>query len=293
MLGHHEFVRAHGLGNDYLVVDGATFGVALDETRVRRICDRHVGIGSDGILQRVPAPAGFDAALRIFNPDGSEAEKSGNGVRIYAKFCFDHGYADPAQPLRIHTLGGPVEARLIKREADRSVLRVSMGRVSFQLADLPMTAERDEHEWVARGLTVGDRRFTVTCLSVGNPHCVVLDAPFDEAIARAYGPLIENHARFPRRTNVQFVRVRDRNTVEALIWERGAGWTLSSGSSSCAVAAACVRAGLVDRAVEVVMPGGTLSVEVSEEYSLEQIGFAQEIAVGKLAGDLAAVLSAT
>jgi diaminopimelate epimerase len=119
---------------------------------------------------------------------------------------------------------------------------------------------------------------------------VLLDAPFDEATARKYGPLAENHAQFPRRTNVQLVRVRDRSTVEALIWERGAGWTLSSGSSSCAVAAACVRAGLTDRAVKVVMPGGTLDVIVHDDWRLEQVGFAQEISVCTLGADLVADL---
>jgi diaminopimelate epimerase len=290
MLDRHQFVRAHGLGNDYLVVDGERFGLALTEARIRRICDRHTGVGSDGILERVAPPAGFDAAVRIYNPDGSEAEKSGNGVRIFAKFCLDHGYG--RAPLRIHTLGGPVEAHLVAREGNRTVLRVSMGRVSFRCADLPMIGPDPEGEWIERPLAVGDRQFTATCLSVGNPHAVLFDAPFDEASARQWGPLVENHPQFPRRTNVQLVRVRDRSTVEALIWERGAGWTLSSGSSSCAVAAACVRAGLTERAVKVVMPGGTLDVLVHEDWQLEQVGFAQEIAAGTLGGDLAADLSA-
>jgi diaminopimelate epimerase len=289
-LGRNEYVRSHGLGNDYLVVDGAALGFPLTVERIRRICDRHTGVGSDGILERVAAPAGFDAAVRIYNPDGSEAEKSGNGVRIFAKFCFDHGYADPARPLKINTLGGPVEALVVAREKHRTVLRVSMGLVSFRCEDLPMTGCA-EGEWVQKPLKVGDRTFTATCLSVGNPHAVLLDAPFDEASARKYGPLVENHAQFPRRTNVQLVRVRDRRTVEALIWERGAGWTLSSGSSSCAVAAACVRAGLTDRQLKVVMPGGTLDVIVHEDWRLEQIGFAQEISVGTLGDDLLADLA--
>jgi diaminopimelate epimerase len=285
MLQRHQYVRSHGLGNDYLVVDGATFGVALSEARIRRICDRHIGVGSDGILELVPPPPGFDAAVRIYNPDGSEAEKSGNGVRIFAKFCLDWGYAK--SPIKIHTLGGPVEAHLIAREASRTVLRVSMGHVSFRCADLPMTGA---DEWIEKKLKVGDREFTATCLSVGNPHAVLLDAPFDEATAKKYGPLVENHAQFPRRTNVQLVQVVDRSTVKALIWERGAGWTLSSGSSSCAVAAACVRAGLVDREVKVVMPGGTLDVVVHDDWRLEQVGFAQQISVGTLAEDLVADL---
>lgn len=291
MLGKHEFVRGHGLGNDYLVVDGERFGIALTPARIRALCDRHTGVGSDGILERVAAPAGFDAAVRIFNPDGSEAEKSGNGTRIFAKFCFDHGYATPERPLRMHTLGGPVTAALVTRDPDRTVLRMSMGRTSFRCADLPMEG-LGQTEWVERPLSVGDRSLTVTCLSVGNPHTVVFDAPFDEQTARHYGPLIENHAQFPRRTNVQFVQVVDRGTVRALIWERGAGWTLASGTSSCAVAAACVRAGLTDRKVAVVMPGGTLEIIVDADWQLEQTGFAQEIAIGRVAPDLLRVLEA-
>jgi diaminopimelate epimerase len=288
----HQFVRAHALANDYLVIDGATFGVPLTAARIRRLCDYHLGIGSDGILERTAPPPGFDAAVRIFNPDGSEAEKSGNGVRIFAKFCFDHGHAAPDRPLRIHTLGGPVVARLLSREPDRSVLRVSVGQVSFRLADLPMTGPGEE--WVQAPLTAGDRTFTVTCLSVGNPHCVVLEgATFDEETCRRYGPLIENHPRFPNRTNVQLARPRDRRSVEALIWERGAGWTLSSGTSACAVAAACVRAGLCDREVQVIMRGGTLDVSVHPDGSIEQTGYAQELAVGTLSADLLAALAAT
>ena len=278
MLAKHEFVRGHGLGNDYLVVDGASFGLPLTPARIVAICDRHTGVGSDGILERVPAPAGFDAAVRIYNPDGSEAEKSGNGTRIYAKFCFDHGYATPDKPLRMHTLGGPVTAQLVARETDRTVLRMSMGQVTF--------------EWTEEPLAVGDRTFRTTSLSVGNPHLVVFDGLFDEETVRKYGPLIENHAKFPKRTNVQFIAPVDRATVRALIWERGAGWTLASGTSSCAVAAACVRAGLVDRDVKVVMPGGTLEVLVGEDWQLEQIGFAQEVARGTLSTDLLRAIGA-
>jgi diaminopimelate epimerase len=290
-LSRHQFVRGHGLGNDYLVVDGATFGVPLDPPRVARICDRHVGVGSDGILERVPPPPGFDAAVRIFNPDGSEAEKSGNGTRIFAKFCLDHGYVAAGAAIRLHTLGGPVIAHLVAREADRTVLRMSMGRASFRCADLPMTVEGAD-EWVRRPLPVDDQQLVATCVSVGNPHAVIFDAPHNESFARRYGPLVEHHARFPRRTNVQFIQVVDRHTVRALIWERGAGWTQSSGTSSCAVAAATVRAGLTDRQVQVVMPGGTLEVIVGEDFSLEQVGFAQEVAVGTLSRDLVAALEA-
>src|SRR6202000_1260078 len=193
-------------------------------------------------------------------------------TRIFAKFLMDHGYATASAPLKLHTLGGPVSATLVARERDRSVMRMSMGRVSFRCADLPMDG-RGSDEWVQKPLDLGERTFTATCLSVGNPHAVLFDAPFDEESARKWGPLVENHAQFPRRTNVQLIQPIDRGTVRALIWERGAGWTLASGTSSCAVAAACVRAGLTDRRVKVVMPGGTLEVVVDEDWQLEQIGF--------------------
>ena len=187
MLKKSEFVRSHGLGNDYLVVDGSAFGSPLTEENIRRICDRHSGVGSDGILELVAPPSGFDAAVRIYNPDGSEAEKSGNGVRIFAKFCFDHGGADAARPLRIHTLGGPVRASLVKREADRSVLRVEMGRASFRCADLPMTGA---DEWIEKPLEVGGVSLSLTCVSMGNPHAVVFDTDFDEAMVKRLGPLL-------------------------------------------------------------------------------------------------------
>jgi diaminopimelate epimerase len=288
MLGRHEFVRSHGLGNDYLVVDGERLGFALTPERVRLICDRHTGVGSDGILERVPAPAGFDAAVRIFNPDGSEAEKSGNGTRIFAKFCLDHGYFSGAR-LRMHTLGGPVSAEVIERPADRTVLRMSMGHASFRCADLPMDG-RGRDEWIEQGLDVGERALPATCVSVGNPHAVIVAPDADEAFVRTFGPRVENHAQFPKRTNVQFIAPVDRQRVRALIWERGAGWTLASGTSSCAVAAACVRLGLTDRRVQVLMPGGTLEVLVGEDWSLEQIGFASEIARGTMSADLLATL---
>lgn len=273
-LGTHEILRSHALGNDYLVVEGDHFGIALDGQRIRRICNRHTGVGSDGILERVAAPHGFDAALRIWNPDGSEAEKSGNGVRIFAKYLFDHTLLREKGTIKIHTLGGPVSATLLRHDGMRSTLRVSMGRVSFVAADLPMSVP-GEH--VGAPLEVGGSSFVATCLSVGNPHCVLHDAPFDEETLCKIGPQVENHPVFPNRTNVQIMQVVDRQTVRALIWERGAGRTESSGSSACAVAAAAVRAGLVDRSVKVVMPGGTLEVAIDEQWNLEQIGQAQEI----------------
>lgn len=281
----YPYRRYQALGNDYIVMDEALAPLCSDPARIRRLCDRHIGLGSDGILLATAPPPGFDRAVQIFNPDGSEAEKSGNGVRIFSKHCFDHGGASPERPLRIHTLGGPVVARLLARTPTHSTLSVDMGRASFRCEDLPMAVTG---EWIQKPLEVGDRAFTITCVSMGNPHAVVFGEALDEDVVRTFGPRIERHPMFPRFTNVQFVRVIDRATVEAMIWERGAGWTLSSGSSSCAVAAACVRSGLTDAAVRVVMPGGELQVTIAPDWQIDQIGTAQELMSGAISPELVA-----
>lgn len=292
-LGRHELLRAHALGNDYLVVDAETFGIALTPERIRRITDRHRGVGSDGILELVPPPPGFDAAVRVHNPDGSEAEKSGNGARIFAKACEDHGYTAPGRPIRIHTRGGEVTAVTVERTGTQTRMRVSMGRVSFRIGDLPMVVPGLEEgaRWTRRVITTADGgSWSATCLSVGNPHVVIFGAPVDEEAARRIGPQVERHPYFPARTNVQLAEVLGPREVRAVIWERGAGYTLASGSSACAVAAAAVEAGLVERDVEVSMPGGALSVSIGADWSIEQVGPAQELARVLLSPDLLAEL---
>jgi diaminopimelate epimerase len=284
---HYEFRRYQALGNDYIVVGQDMTELLSVPARIERLCNRHIGLGSDGILLPAPPPPGFARAVRILNPDGSEAEKSGNGVRIFAKHCFDHEGVPLDQPLTIHTLGGPVSARLVAREPHRSVLSVTMGRASFRCEDLPMACTG---EWIERELDLGARAFATTCVSMGNPHAVIFTDALDEGIVRTFGPLIERHAMFPQRTNVQFVRVASDAVVEAMIWERGAGWTLSSGSSACAVVAACVRTGRTGRTVQVKMPGGDLQVTVDADWGVEQVGWVQELFHGTIASDLLAAL---
>lgn len=286
---HHAYRRYQAVGNDYIVMGKQLGKLLSDRERIRRLCDRHIGLGSDGILLVADPPPGFGAAVRILNPDGSEAEKSGNGVRIFAKYCFDHVGLPTDAPLRIHTLGGPVAARLLAREATRSVLSVTMGHASFRCEDLPMT---HQGEWIERDLECGDRVFPVTCVSMGNPHAVIYTDALDEATVRTYGAILERHPRFPNGTNVQFACVADRGTVDVMIWERGAGWTLSSGSSSCAVVAAGVRTGKLDERVRVRMPGGELQVTVGADWQVEQIGPVQEVMSGIISPELVAELGA-
>jgi len=262
-----DFVRSHGLGNDYLVMDVARLGFALTPERVSMICHRNTGVGSDGILVRVDPPKGAaDFAVRILNPDGSEAEKSGNGLRIFAKFLYDHGFTKKTE-FTIHTLGGVVRAKLILDDTQHCVaVRVDMGRA---IIDRKLTK-----------LKVASQTLNVTSLSVGNPHCVTIVDDLEKVDLFKLGPLIENHKTFPNRTNVQFARVLNRANVRALIWERGAGHTLASGSSSCAVAAACFDKGLVDGCVTVHMEGGELTIEIDRNLNLVMTGPVEEVCTG-------------
>jgi diaminopimelate epimerase len=253
-----DFVRSHGLGNDYLVMDPA---FELTPERIRLICHRNLGVGSDGILLVAKNPAA-DFAVRILNPDGSEAEKSGNGLRIFARFLFDHGYTTK-RDFTIHTLGGIVKVQLLP-----DGVRVEMGRAVID-----------------RKLTKLDGVGEVTSLSVGNPHCVTIVPELKPELLQL-GPVIENHPAFPKRTNVQFAQVLDRANVRALIWERGAGHTLASGSSSCAVAVACYDKGLVDEKVTVQMEGGNLTIELSRQLDLIMTGPVEEICTGHFSADL-------
>ncbi len=261
-----KFYKYHGLGNDYLVMDAGEIGRELSVEEIRLICHRHYGIGSDGILWGPLPTEKADFGLRIFNPDGSEAEKSGNGLRIFSRYLFDRGRVGE-EPFTIDTLGGVVRSRVY--EGGR-MIDVEMGRATFNSAEIPVAGP--VREVVDETLRVLDREFRYCAVSVGNPHCVLLLDTVSEELARTYGPHIEVEPRFPRRTNVQFMQVIDRENIRIEIWERGAGYTLASGSSSCAAAAAAVRLGLCDRKMTVHMPGGTLKVAIHEDGRIDMSG---------------------
>ena len=254
--------KSHGLGNDYLVADPAELPFAVSPSRVQLLCERHTGVGSDGLLL-------LDGArgVRIFNPDGSEAEKSGNGLRIFARWLFDTGRVDT----RAFTIdvGGARAAVEVNQDAS---VTVDMG---------PPTVRED-----LQTIDVDGARYVVVALRIGNPHCVVFRDTLDITELRRLGPLIERHPAFPERTNVQFAHVVDRHTVDLLIWERGAGETQASGSSSCAVVVAAQRAGQVDADVTARMPGGQLSVRIDAAGSIWQRGPVEEVARITLSPDL-------
>lgn len=267
-LGRDQFAKYHALGNDYLVVDPRTLSMRLTPARIRALCDRHTGIGSDGILA-LEKGKGTDFGLRIFNPDGSEAEKSGNGLRILARFLRDHGYTAKRE-FTVSTRGGTVSARLHLRGREVSAITVDMGRAEFLAVDKP--------------IRLAGRTLRHTSVSVGNPHCVIVDPALTRDDLLALGPRLEAHPSFPNRVNVQFASVPDRKTVRLMIWERGAGETKASGSSACATAAACRRLGLVDDEVTAVMAGGRLALSFLPGGMIRMTGPATPVYTGRLSG---------
>jgi len=278
----NQFVKSHGLGNDYFVLDQSQLSFDLTPEVVQLLCHRNYGIGSDGILLLVPSGKA-DFGLRILNPDGSEAEKSGNGIRIFAKYLFEHGHTEK-EVFKISTLGGVVTVELETTGGIVPFVTVEMGEVTFQSNLIPVAGE--DREVVDEEINVDGELLRFTAVSIGNPHCVVFVDELDEGYIRKLGPLLETHELFPNRINVQFAKPLSREKVQILIWERGAGYTLASGSSSCAVASACVKNGLTDGNVTVSMPGGDLDINIRNDWSIKMRGAVEEVAEGTLSIDL-------
>jgi len=262
-----DLIKYQALGNDYLVLD---LPAPLDEVvqLLPALCDRHRGLGSDGLLAFDPKAL----SLRIFNPDRSEAQKSGNGLRIAAAHAvLEHKAADKFE---LRTAGGPNPVRILTRDGALVVSEVDIGRPSFRASDLPALFE-GEPDRVHLDTRAGS--VEAMLVSVGNPHCVVFDQPVTMERCLELGPQLETHPAFPERTNVQLFEVLDRARVRVEIWERGAGYTLASGTSASAVAAACMRAGLVDDQVSIEMPGGALDVRREISGHLVQSGPARRV----------------
>ncbi len=269
-----HFKKYHGLGNDYLVIDPRVYDVNLTPDAIRLICDRNFGVGADGILYG-PISGGGELRVRIFNPDGSEAEKSGNGLRIFARYLYENDYVD-GRNFTITTSGGNVEVQIQNDPAN--LITINMGKVTFLSTEIPVTG--DVREVVNEKLQIDGVKYKVTCLSIGNPHCVIPMEEISEQKARELGPFVENHLSFPNRINMQLLHVIDRANIEIRIWERGAGYTLASGSSSCAAAAAAHKLGMVDKEIEVKMPGGSLSVKIGTNEEIYMTGPAEAIFEG-------------
>lgn len=279
----NSFVKMHGLGNEYIVLDSENINFQLTQQAIRRICNIHFGIGSDGIVMKVPTSKA-DFGFRVYNPDGSEAEKSGNGLRIFCKYLYDYGFASKRQ-FSVETLTDIVYADIIEEEKGKAMLiRVEMGKAKFNSREIPVDSEKSE--FIAQKIMAGDREYEVNCVSVGNPHCVVIKDELDEKEIRKYGPLLENHPIFPNRINVQFAKALSEKDAQILIWERGAGFTLASGSSSCAASAVLVKRGLVSGDLTMHMIGGDLKIAIDEDWNIRMTGEVREIVRGILGNEL-------
>jgi diaminopimelate epimerase len=269
-----SFAKYHALGNDYIVIDPKNLPSPLTAEQIKTICHRNFGVGSDGILLGPLPTKKAEFGLRIFNPDGSEAEKSGNGLRIFSRYLWDKKLAGDGE-FSVETPGGIVHATVMARG---KIVRVEMGSVSFWSDEIPVAGPR--REVINEQIHLRGRQYHFCAATVGNPHCVLPLPKISADLARQIGPQLETHARFPNRTNVQLMQVLDRKNIQIEIWERGAGYTLASGSSSSAAAAVAHKLGLCDREISVHMPGGKIEIEIGDNFSIRMTGGVTKVADG-------------
>ncbi len=276
----NQFYKGHGLGNDYIALDPSQLSFKLTPRIIRTICDRNWGIGSDGILALHQTPKA-DFGLRIYNPDGTEAEKSGNGLRIFGNYLYATRKTKK-RAFTVHTKGGLVHIHLDMNGKGHVIgATVEMGHASFQPIALPCTLRVPE--LIQQPVKAAGQSLRFVGVSVGNPHCVVFHEKgktWTRDDLLEIGPELENHTIFPKRINVQLAVPIGPKAISILIWERGAGETQASGSSACAAASAAVRLGLVKSPVTVKAPGGKLEISVDPQYDLTMKGPVAEVARG-------------
>ena len=269
-----NFEKYHALGNDYLVYDPRETNHSFTEAETIRICHRNFGLGSDGILVGPLPSEKADFGLQILNPDGSEAEKSGNGLRIFARYLRDAKLVNTA-PFTVETLGGIVTCEVSK---DMSQISVEMGQVSFHSDIIPISIDGSPREVLNESIQLSDTTLHFYGATIGNPHCVVPMDNISSSLAHQYGPELENHKIFPNRTNVQLLQILDRNRIKIEIWERGAGYTLASGSSSSAAGAVARKMGACDEDITVEMPGGQIQLHIDDQFNVLMKGPATRVA---------------
>lgn len=264
--------KYHGLGNDYLVYNPERNPFPLNEERVRLLCNRNFGVGADGVLEGpLFGQAGED--VRIWNPDGSLAQQSGNGIRIYAKYLKDSGYIEKKH-VTIQTAGGPVRVDFLNETGGK--LTVSMGKLSFWSDEVPVTGRR--REVIDETMVFHDIPYKASCVSIGNPHCVIFLKEISKKIVCRIGRYSEMAECFPERINTTIMNVIDRTHIEIETYERGAGYTLASGTSCCAAAGVAYRLGLVDSKTYVQMPGGVMEIEIEEDGTVLMTGDVRYVA---------------
>ena len=276
-----SFVKYHGLGNDFILVDNRQQPEPIITPEQAFLwCDRHFGIGADGVIFALPGQADTDYTMRIFNSDGSEPEMCGNGIRCLARFIADLEGASAKEIYRIHTLAGVIIPKL---EANGQVT-VDMGCPRLLAAEIPTTLAAADRQVINRPIEVAGKSWQVTCVSMGNPHCITFVEDVAAIPLEAIGPQFEHHPTFPQRTNTEFIEVVSRDYLKMRVWERGAGITLACGTGACAALAAGVLNDLCDRRATVELPGGCLEIEWSAvDQRLYMTGPAQQVFSGTTA----------
>lgn len=258
-----KFLKYHGLGNDFILIDGTDGNLEIDKNWCKKVCDRNFGIGADGVLYVMPG-VGTDITMKVINADGTEAEMCGNGIRCVAKYAYDYGIVKK-KTFTIHTLGGDLEA-VVSFGDDGKVATVTIDMGAPELDGRSVPIDHDG-EFINEGFVIDSLRLKGTAVSMGNPHFVIFTRLENETIDRL-GPMIEGHEFFPNRTNVEFCQVTD-GKIYVRVYERGAAWTLACGTGASASAVAAALTGLVpfDEPVDVKLPGGWLKITVSKDLS--------------------------
>ena len=254
-----KFTKMHGAGNDYVYVNCFAETVADPAATAIKVSNRNFGIGSDGLILIMPSDTA-DVRMRMFNSDGSESEMCGNGIRCVAKYAYDHGIVTKKE-ITAETGAGILTLQLFTDGANKvERVRVNMGRPRLTKVEIPMLGDPQDGQTVNEPLNILHTTFHITTVSMGNPHCVIYVDDVEQFQVEKYGPLLENHPLFPRRTNVEFVQIISRTEVRQRTWERGAGETLACGTGACAAFVAGVRWGLFDAAARLHLPGGALDL---------------------------------
>ena len=275
-----KFTKMQGAGNDYVYVNCFEERVEDPAAVAVKVSDRNFGIGSDGLILIMPSDKA-DVKMRMFNSDGSESEMCGNGIRCVAKYAYDHGIVAKKE-ISAETGAGVLTLQLVTGADDKVVkVRVNMGAPRLTRKEIPMQGNPDD-KVIGEPLNILHSTFNITCASMGNPHCVIFVDDVANFPVEKYGPLIENHELFPRRTNVEFVQVISRTEVRQRTWERGAGETLACGTGSSAVTAACVLNGLTEKKILNHLSGGDLEMEWGDDGNIYMTGPAVEVFSGEI-----------
>ncbi len=265
-----QFVKMHGLGNDFLVIDARGEPQRDWSKDAVAWCDRRRGVGGDGLLLLLDSST-CDWRMRIINRDGSEPEMCGNGIRCFAKYLRDSGL-ESRDSITVETLAGPICPRLVSRSGDTALVAVDMGQPRLHPDQIPFIADEGADRVVSALLQVDDDPFSVTCVSMGNPHCVLFVEDLDKIHVEWFGPMIERHERFPQRTNVEFVQVNGDDELTMRVWERGAGRTLACGTGACATLVAAHLNGYVGRRATVHLEGGDLDIAWRDDEHIIMAG---------------------